>query len=276
MISLANDTITKTIVLSLAVAALTALWLISASATAKSYVVTDGLISYWTCNKADITGDNVKDVWGGQDATMQGGPKIIDGKFGNALEFNGTTDYLLITDDIKAAKLPKREMTAEVWVYPKHFIEWGGYLGAFQDNGGFEKGWVLGTYWQFSFAVSTDGANDGDGILTYLKAPAFDMNQWYHVVGTYDGKMMTIYVNGKPEGTSDVQSGDIHYPDNLFFILGVYKDDNENFPHMGMLDEVRLYDRALSEDEVLQNYEAEGLAVNPAGKLSLTWGGIKR
>ena len=48
------------------------------------------------------------------------------------------------------------------------------------------------------------------------------------------------------------------------------------FPIMGMLDELRLYDRALSEAEVLQNYESEGLAVNPAGKLSFTWGGIKR
>jgi len=42
-----------------------------------------------------------------------------------------------------------------------------------------------------------------------------------------------------------------------------------------MLDEVRLYDRALSEKEVLNNMEAEGLAMEPAGKLNLTWGQIK-
>jgi len=44
---------------------------------------------------------------------------------------------------------------------------------------------------------------------------------------------------------------------------------------MGMIDELRLYDRPLSEDEVLQNYEAEGLSVSPGQKLSLTWGGLK-
>ena len=53
------------------------------------------------------------------------------------------------------------------------------------------------------------------------------------------------------------------------------KDNDEFFPHNGIIDEVRLYEEALSEDEVLQNYAAEGLSVNPAGKLSLTWGEIK-
>ena len=101
------------------------------------------------------------------------------------------------------------------------------------------------------------------------------MNKWYHVVGTYDSKEMKIYVNGKLEGTSGVQSGAINYPDRIFFSIGAYKDDNEDFVHKGMLDEVRLYDRALSEKEVLNNMEAEGLAVEPAGKLSLTWGQIK-
>ena len=55
----------------------------------------------------------------------------------------------------------------------------------------------------------------------------------------------------------------------------LYSIDNENDPFMGKLDEICLYEKALSEAEVLQNMEAEGLSVNPAGKLSLTWGEIK-
>jgi len=243
---------------------------------ANAGAVEDGLISYWPFNKGDIEGDKVKDILGGQHATMNGAPKVVagPGHTGNALEFDGD-DWLLVTDDINAANLPTREMTAEVWVYTEHFIEWGGFLGAFQDNGGFEKGWVLGTYNQFSLAVSTEGADDGDGILTYLKTPVFEVNEWYHLVGTYDGSTMKIYVNGNLEGTSEVQSGDINYPDNIFLSIGIYKDDNENFPHTGMLDEVRLYERALTEAEVLQNYAAQGLSVDTAGKLSLTWGEIK-
>ena len=43
----------------------------------------------------------------------------------------------------------------------------------------------------------------------------------------------------------------------------------------GLIDEVALYNGALSDDEVMQNYEAIGLAVEPSGKLSLYWGEIK-
>ena len=46
-------------------------------------------------------------------------------------------------------------------------------------------------------------------------------------------------------------------------------------PSGGLIDEVSIYDRTLSADEVEQNFKAEGLAVNAAGKLALTWGGIK-
>jgi len=237
--------------------------------------ITEGLISYWSFDRSDIEDDTVMDVWGDQNATMMGKPEIVEGKVGEALKFTGA-DYLLVTDDIVAAKLPVEEMTAEVWVSPDHFIEWGGYIGAFQDNGGFEKGWILGTNNQISFAISTEGADDGDGILTYLKAAAFDVGNWYHIAATYDGIDTMIYVNGNLEGTSVVQSGAINYPDKIFLTMGVYKDDNEHFPHMGMLDEVRLYDRALDEDEVFHNYSATGISVDYAGNLSVTWGKIKR
>jgi hypothetical protein len=244
---------------------------------ANGQVVTDGLISYWTFDEADIEGDTVKDVIGGQHATMQGAPRIVDGKVGNALEFDGVSDWLLVSDDINAVKIPTKEITLEAWVYPEHFIEWGGYLSCFQDNGEFEKGWTLGTNNQISFAVSTEGGNrDGDGELDYIKAGVFDVDQWYHVVGVYDGELMQLYVNGEMKVDFQGHFGDILYPPNAFLTIGIYKDDNEHFPHKGKLDEVRLYEKALSEAEVLQNYEAEGLlSVNPGGKLSLTWGEIK-
>ena len=48
-------------------------------------------------------------------------------------------------------------------------------------------------------------------------------------------------------------------------------EDDEGFT-FGLIDEVSIYDRTLSADEVEQNFKAEGLAVNAAGKLALTWG----
>jgi len=247
------------------------------------HAVTKGLISYWPLDKDTIEGNKVKDVWGGQDALINGDPKVVEGKIGDALEFDGD-DWLLITDDIKAAKLPVKEMTVEAWVYPEHFDDWGAFIGCAQDNGGFEKGWILGTVNntegagpnEFSFAVSTVGADDGDGDLTYFHAGPYDTGQWYHVVGVYDGQVTRLYINGQLAVEGKNQTGEINYPDHAFFVIGVYKDDNEHFPFKGKLDEIRLYDRALTEEEVLQNFSAQGLPVEPAGRLAITWGEIKR
>ncbi|MDE0326495.1 MAG: LamG domain-containing protein [Candidatus Poribacteria bacterium] len=268
---------TKKVVLNLAIVLIVGLG-IGIPVTAQTVVIEDGLIGYWSFNKDTVKGNTVKDVWGDQDAEMIGKLQIVEGKFGEAVRLEGGAGARVqITDDIKKAELPTEEMTVELWVWDEQFIEWGGYMVAVQDNGAFEKGWLIGTRWKaFSFALSSDGADDGDGLLTYLNsANTYDVNEWHHVVGTYDGKEMKIYVDGKLEGTSSVQSGVINYPDRIFFSMGAYKDDNEDFVHKGMIDEVRLYDRALSEKEVSNNLEAEGLAVEAAGKLSLTWGQIK-
>ncbi len=267
----------KKVVLSLAAVLVAGLG-IGIPVAAQTVVIEDGLIGYWSFNEDTVKGNTVKDIWGTQDAEMIGKLQIVEGKFGEAVRLEGGAGARVqITDDIKKAELPTEEMTVELWVWDEQFIEWGGYMVAVQDNGAFEKGWLIGTRWKaFSFALSSDGADDGDGLLTYLNsANTYDVNEWHHVVGTYDGKEMKIYVDGKLEGTSSVQSGVINYPDRIFFSMGAYKDDNEDFVHKGMIDEVRLYDRALSEKEVSNNLEAEGLAVEAAGKLSLTWGQIK-
>ena len=52
-------------------------------------------------------------------------------------------------------------------------------------------------------------------------------------------------------------------------------DEGDEGFTFGLIDEVSIYDRTLSADEVKRNFRAEGLAVNAAGKLALTWGGIK-
>ena len=55
--------------------------------------------------------------------------------------------------------------------------------------------------------------------------------------------------------------------------MGARKSDG--LPYNGLLDELRLYNRGLSQEEIENNRDAEGLAVQPAQKLALTWGTIK-
>jgi outer membrane protein assembly factor BamB len=169
---------------------------------------------------------------------------------GNARARHG----LHVAPDLKKAGLPARDLTVEAWVLVERPHQWGGIAGAFQHNGGYQKGWVLGfNHNQFSFAVSAGSSTR----LTYLKAPtAFQTGFWYHVVGTYDGQQQRLYVDGELRATAREQSGAIAYPPRTFFTLGAYHDDNEHHTLAGALESVAVFARALSADEVAARFRA--------------------
>jgi hypothetical protein len=170
-------------------------------------------------------------------------------QYSKALLFDGANAHVAITDDLNLAKLPTLKMTVETWVRLKSHHTWGGYIGAIEDNGSYEKGWVLGNQQQeFSFALATEGADDGNGFMTYLKSgETFEYNKWYHVAATYDGAVMRLYVDGRLTNFSTEQSGNILYDMDSFFDIGVYHDDNEFFVLDGELDETRLWLTNLSQ-----------------------------
>ena len=130
----------KKVVLSLVAVLITGLG-IGIPVAARTVVIEDGLIGYWSFDKDTVKGKTVEDIWGDQDAGIIGDLEIVPGKFGEAVQLGGGAGARVqITDDIKKAELPTEEMTIELWAWDEQFIEWGGYVVAVQDNGAFEKG----------------------------------------------------------------------------------------------------------------------------------------
>ena len=171
-----------------------------------------------------------------------------------ALVLDGRTTSVRVVDDHKQAGLPTKQISAEAWVRVDRAQGWGGIIGAVQDNGKYERGWLLGFRDdRFSFAVATKNAPRK---LTYLNAKApFRNAQWHHVVGTYDGALQRIYVDGKLQAESRVQRGPIEYPPQAFLEIGAYHDKDEYFRITGMLHDVRLYKTALTAKDVSKHYE---------------------
>lgn len=65
--------------------------------------------------------------------------------------------------------LPTKALTVSAWVSVDSMHANGGIVSAFQDNGDAETGWVIGYNEKtFTFGLASDGANDGDGKMTYL------------------------------------------------------------------------------------------------------------
>ena len=80
-------------------------------------IVEDGLVSYWTFDSADIQGDVAEDIAGNNDGTINGGPKPVEGKFGQALEFNAADDYVDCGKDESIASIGDK-VTVESWIKP--------------------------------------------------------------------------------------------------------------------------------------------------------------
>ena len=132
----------------------------------------------------------------------------------------------------------------------------------------------------FSFRVWTD-----EGITPGLYGQTeLTQGQWYHVAGTYDGKTVEMYINGEPESAKGVLAdnssdwapewgGTVSAGEMLQLKFGP-----ESF--MGAIDEITLFGRALSGDEVKElgnGWENLGktTAVDAQGKLATTWANLK-
>ncbi|MBC8354383.1 MAG: PQQ-binding-like beta-propeller repeat protein [Planctomycetes bacterium] len=213
----------------------------------------------WVFQQPHVEAKKVQDLAATIHGTIDGTVRLKRAGRFQALSLDGRSHSVLLAADHTEATLPTKEITVEAWLRVDQAQKWGGIIGAVQDNGSYERGWILGFRdARFSFALAGKG---GSGALTYLTAKRdFEQDYWYHVAGTYDGATMRLYVDGKLENESVEQKGEINYPPKAFFEIGAYHDDDENYRLKGQIHEVRLYDKTL---------DATELAAHAASKASL-------
>lgn len=194
----------------------------------------------------------------GPDGTLSFKPNFIKDRLGESMLFEGPKAKCLLAADFKTVlkSMPRKAVTLSAWVSISTPREWGGIIGALQDNGDNEKGWILGyDASTFYFGLSTAGADDGDGKMTYLKAKTkYRLGKFYHLAAVYDGKTMELYVNGKKESQSKEQSGDLLYPDSAPYVIGAYQDANEFHPHHGRIREVQVFGEAAKAEWVAKEF----------------------
>ena len=214
-------------------------------------------IGSWRLDSRSISDGRLEPVLG-VPGSVTGRVEFIEDARGEALYMNGSATRIVLAEDHAASEqpLPRRHLTIEAWVAVNAPQRWGGLLGVFQDNGSAEKGWVLGyDDSHFTFGFATEGADDGDGRMTYLagKTP-YELGVLHHVVVTYDGERARLYLDGELDAETGEQSGDLLYPEHAPLVLGAYRDANENNPHTGRLRSVRLFDRAAGADWVADSF----------------------
>ena len=212
----------------------------------------------WTFRPEEVKDGEVRDLRKKNPLRLEGGARVSAAAGPGALMFSNGAHRAVIDAGVSSSALPKRAFSAETWVTIDKPLKWGAIITAMQDNGSFEKGWLLGyVNDKFCLGLSTEGVDDGDGLMSYITGKtSYKSGEWYHVVATYDGKLTRIYVNGALDVESEAQKGDINYPGNLYFEVGSYHDDNEAYPMTGWVSELTLWRKALTEERVRALYEA--------------------
>lgn len=219
-------------------------------------VAADGLVARWQFDSEHVQGNSFKALSGSLDATVVG-PMRFASEPPRALKLDGNSKSrhrVSVTEDLGQLALPARDITVEAWVKVDELLEWGGIAGVIQDNGSYEKGWLLGyRNSMFCFAV----ASEKTGKLTYLTSNRhFEPGNWYYVVGTYDGRVQRLFVDGQLAAESTAQSGPIAYPPKASFTIGAYQDDNELHAMTGEIERVSLWNAVLSEKRIVDNFES--------------------
>jgi hypothetical protein len=118
-------------------------------------------------------------------------------------------------------------------------------------------------------------SREGGGTETYTDKNVDD-DEWHHVVGVFSRSSGEIkaYIDGKLEQAVAADKGIDVSTEAEVRIGRSSQQSNDADWYSGCIDEVRLYNKALSDEEIKQNYE-RGAAVSPAEKLSIAWGRIK-
>jgi hypothetical protein len=208
-----------------------------------------GMISWWP-------GDgNAQDIIGGNNGTLQNGATFAAGKVAQAFSLDGNDDLILVPDS--PSLNPTSGITLDAWVY------------------------VTGKQGQDRDIISKDGEEyDRQYLLTASQNDKFrphvglqtgfyyfdgsttvQLNRWYHVAMTYDGAYLKLYVDGALDGSLYI-SETMNTTSQPVRIGGGAPPSYQQCYFQGLIDEVEIFNRALSASEIQAIYDA-----GSAGKL---------
>ncbi len=219
----------------------------------------------------EINGTTFKDDSGnGNDAELVRNGKLVDGQFGKAVHLNGGVVVLSPATDFVVPIGENGEATLEAWIFLYNSTNHSGIVSIETIDGGccvFRL--MLHQYIPF-----WDAGQHQDKSLPNF---TFELKKWYHYVLVANGKDGKIYINGELIGSRDEN---IEFPkwQKAEIFVGAGEGPNTHPIEDAIIDEVVIYSKALSEEEVKASMElgvASVLAVDAKEKLAVTWGQLK-
>ena len=227
------------------------------------------LMLYFTFDEDD--GGKVVDVTGNNiEGTFEGAVWSKDGKIGGAVHLEDSEKFVEV-DAVPELDITD-ELTIQGWFFPEESQGDSNLMGrrSAANVGGYCLQWSA----QFTGAPQIEtwiniGGWQGSRNKQTIKPK---LEQWHHVSSTYDGDMIRQYIDGK----LDVEFGPAGDINSIDVVFRIGKAQTGLAGMVGLVDEVAIYDRALTVDEINQDMEnGVFFAVSPGDKLATTWGKLK-
>jgi prepilin-type N-terminal cleavage/methylation domain-containing protein len=203
-----------------------------------------GLVGYWTFDEG--TGTIAYDYSGnGNNGILVNGPTWTTGKVGGALSFDGVDDYVHILD---SDSLDVRKITMMAWIKLPSYTCSPDRGIIFNKEGAYEWGTRCGSG-NLDAAISPNW-------VWYGTSDIVPLNTFTFVAVSWDGDRQKYYINGTLKLNLDLSNGDIAVNASCLRIGGRGGCGTPYSFFNGILDEVRLYNRALSDTEIKVLYDA--------------------
>jgi hypothetical protein len=210
------------------------------------------LAGWWQFDES--AGTIAHDPASGNNGTVHGAT-WTGGQINGALDFDGIDDYVSVPDS-EILDFNTGDLTVSLWIKPADLGD-GGIVGKYDSWAEYNYAiWYEGGILYFEVGYSGETVISSTVVNT--------ANQWYHIAGTYDHNYVKLYVNGQ-EVDSESENRDLGEVTGPLCIGTVrydgtsshwFNETNDYFN--GLIDDTRIYDRALSAAEILQLYN-EGL-----------------
>ncbi|MEK7399701.1 MAG: LamG domain-containing protein [Candidatus Poribacteria bacterium] len=215
-------------------------------------------------NKGDVATDSSGSK---NDGKLTNSPKWVDGKIGKALEFDGANTHVVVTntDNLNI----KDAITLEAWVFPKGFTANGN--GILTKDGQY----ILGLNWPQGGNANkiTQWLNFAVGGWIIFSGDAVVQDSWNHIAATYNGSVRKAYLNGKLVNSADQKGALSVTANNVLIAQGNTGVGTQAFK--GIIDELAIFNVALSDTDIADSMRGFLFAVEPSGKLTTTWASVK-
>ncbi|UCD27481.1 MAG: lamin tail domain-containing protein, partial [Planctomycetota bacterium] len=199
-----------------------------------TYGSDEGLVAHWKFD--DGSGGTATDSAGTNNGALVGDTTWTAGRIDGALSFDGNGDYVVVAP---VSVLDGNTVTVQAWIRVSDLSGSNPILT--QNIFSMTKD---GYYFQVSGGRPTFYLTDGFSSAQAISPETINTDQWYHVAGTNDGTNLKLYVDGLLK--SSVPSAGYTGETNNAYIGS---DSISSFYFTGLIDDVRIYNRAVSESE---------------------------